>query len=99
MVLPVDYETDWNEITKRKQKRIDENCRRENSKRLDHVCQRGDNKLLLKVPKKMLRKVERIRRGPFTVISHNDNGTVTIQKGPCFTDSVNIRRVDPFFEQ
>ena len=97
MVLPVDYETDWNEITKRKQKRIDENCRRENSKRLDHVYQRGDK--LLKVPKKILRKVERIRRGPFTVISHNNNnGTVTIQKGPCFTDSVNIRRVDPFFE-
>ena len=97
-MLPVDCETDWNEITERKQKRIDENCRRENSKRLEHVHQRGD-KLLLKVPKKMLRKVERIRRGPFTVISHDDDGTATIQKGPCFTDSVNIRRVDPFFER
>ena len=74
------------------------NCRRENSERLDHVHHRG-NKLLLKVLQKTLRKVERTRRGPFTVISHNDNGTVTIQKGPCFTDSVNIRRVDPFFEQ
>ena len=62
------------------------------------MYERGD-KVLMKVPKKILRKLERVRRGPYSVISHNENGTATIQKSPCVTDVVNIRRVDPFFEQ
>ena len=52
----------------------------------------------MKVPKKILRKIERVRRGPFTVIKHHDDGSVTTQKGPCVTDNVNTRRLDPFFE-
>ena len=52
-----------------------------------------------KVPRKILRKVERVRRGPFTVVKHHNNISVTIQKGPCQTDTVNIRTLDPFFEQ
>ena len=52
----------------------------------------------MKVPKKILRKLEKPRRGPFTVIEHHDNGTVTIQKSPCVTDNINVRRLDPFFE-
>ena len=55
--------------------------------------------MLMKVPKKILRKLERVRRGPYSVISHNENGTATIQKSPCVTDVANIRRVDPFFEE
>lgn len=97
MVLRTDYETNWDEITRRKQKRIDESYARENRKRINHTYDNGD-KVLLKVPQKTLRKAERTRRGPFTVIRHNSDGTVTIQKSPCHTDTVNIRRVDPFFE-
>lgn len=98
MVLPVDYKTDWKEITKRKQRRISASCERENKRRIEHVCERG-GKVLMKVPKKILRKLERVRRGPYSVISHNENGTVTIQKSPCVTDVASIRRVGPFFEE
>ena len=97
MVLPVDFSIDWDEITRRKQKRINESCERENRRRAGHAYQKGD-KVLMKVPKKILRKLEKPRRGPFTVIEHHDNGTVTIQKSPCVTDNINVRRLDPFFE-
>ena len=53
---------------------------------------------MMKVPKKILRKLEKVRRGPFTVVKHNDNGTVKIQLGPCVTQTVNVRRIDPFHE-
>ena len=97
LVLPVDHNVDWNEITKRKQKKKNESCERENKKRLEHTCEQGD-KVLLKVPGKTLRRAERIRRGPHEVIKHNDDGSVTIQKSPCVTDTANIRRLDPFFQ-
>ena len=97
MVLPADYEIDWNEITKRKQKRINESCERENKKRIEHAYKRG-GKVLMKVPRKILRKLERVRRGPLTVAKHNSNGTATMQKSPCAAGTVNIRRIDPFFD-
>ena len=97
MVLPAGFSIDWDEITRRKQKRINESCERENRRRIDHTYQKGD-KVLMKVPKKILRKLEKPRRGPFTVIEHHDNGTVAIQKSPCVTDNINVRRLDPFFE-
>ena len=55
--------------------------------------------MLLKVPRKILRKLERVRRGPLRVIRHYGNGSAKIQKGPCHTDTVNIRRLDPFHEE
>ena len=36
MVFPVSYEADWDVITQRKKKRINENCRRENRSRKEH---------------------------------------------------------------
>ena len=39
MVLPVDYETNWGEITKRKQKRINENNDRESKAKLRKLSQ------------------------------------------------------------
>ena len=49
--------------------------------------------------RKVLRKLERARRGPFTVITHYDNGSAKIQKDPCHTGTVNIRRLGPFHEE
>ena len=98
MVLPVDFSIDWDEITRRKQKRINESCERENRRRIGHTYQKG-GKVLAKVPKKILRKLEKPRRGPFTVIEHHDNGTVTIQKSPCVTENANARMLGPFLEQ
>ena len=42
MVLPADFSIDWDEITRRKQKRINESCERENRRRIDHTYQKGD---------------------------------------------------------
>ena len=98
MVLPIDFETDWNEITRREQKRIDENCRRENKKRIEHACEEGDQ-VLLKAPKKTFRKSETQWRGPCRAVKHHDNGTVAIQKSPCVAENVSIRRLDPFCER
>ena len=52
----------------------------------------------MKVPQKIFRKLEKPRRGPFTVTEHHGNGTVTIQKSPCVTGNINVRRLGPFFE-
>ena len=52
----------------------------------------------MKVPKKILRKLEKPRRGPFTVAEHHGNGTVAIQKSPCAAENANARRLGPFFE-
>ena len=53
---------------------------------------------MAEVPKKMLRKLEKPRRGPFTVAEHHGNGTVATQKSPCATGNANARRLGPFFE-
>ena len=97
MVLPAGYEIGWDEITKRKQKRIGESCERENRRRIGHTYQKG-GKALAEAPKKILRKLEKPRRGPFTVIEHHGNGAVAMQKSPCATGSMSARRLGPFFE-
>ena len=53
---------------------------------------------MVKVPKKALRKLEEPRRGPLSVAEHHSNGTVALQKSPCATGNVNVRRLGPFFE-
>ena len=53
----------------------------------------------MEVPKKILRKLEKPRRGPFTVVEHHGNGTVAMQKSPCAAGSMSARRLGPFFEQ
>ena len=98
MVLPVDYEVDWDEITKRKQKRINDNNVRENKKRIEREYKRGGMMLLAK-PGMKLRKASRPRDGPYRVIKVNTNGTLKIQLRPCVADVVNLRRVHPFFEK
>ena len=51
----------------------------------------------MKVPKKILRKLEKPRRGPLTVIEHHGNGTAATQKSPCAAGSMSARRLGPFF--
>ena len=65
MALPAGFSIGWGEPARRKQKRINESCGRENRRRIDHTYQKGD-KVLVKVPKKILRKLEKPRRGPLT---------------------------------
>ena len=98
MALPAGYEVGWDEITKRKQKRINDNNVRENKKRIEQEYKRGGMILLTK-PGMKLRKVSRPRDGPYRVIKANTNGTLKIQLRPCVADVANLRRVHPFFEK
>ena len=97
MALPAGFEIGRDEAAKQKQKRINESCERESKRRIEHTYQQG-GKVLLKVPKKILRKLERVRRGPLRVIRHYGNGSAKIQKGPCHAGTASIRRLGPFIE-
>ena len=67
-------------------------CRRGSRGRAAHACQEG-GKALAEALKKVLRKVEKLKRGPFTVIEHHGNGTVAMQKSPCAPGSASARRL------
>ena len=48
MILSIKYQADWDVITQRKQRRIDQSNSRENSKWTDIEYSKGDNVLLNK---------------------------------------------------
>ena len=91
MFLPVNSPVDWEEIRKRKQKAIAKSDQRENSKRTDHKHEKGDW-ITVKRPG-TIRKLSVPKEGPFQVVKHHDNGTITFEKEPFVEDRVNIRRV------
>lgn len=91
MVSPIGYGVDWGGVTRRGQERIGGSCGREGRRRIGHVCKEGD-KVVLELPKGALRGVQRVRRGPPSmVLKHGGNGTVTIQKSPCVSGNTNAR--------
>ena len=71
--------------------------KRESRRRAGRAYQEG-GKALAKVPKKILRKLEKPRRGPPAVAKHHGNGAVATQKSPCAAENTNARRLGPFFE-
>ena len=94
MFLPVESPVDWEALKLRKQRAIAKSNRRENSKRKAHVHKPGDWITILKPG--MLRKLAVPRMGPYKVVKHHDNGTLTYEKEPFTTDRVNIRRCEPY---
>ena len=38
------------------------------------------------------------KEGPYTINKVHNNGTITINKGTAVTQTVNIRRVTPYFD-
>ena len=97
MILPISYEADWDAITARKQRKIDENCARENRKRLRHEYKLGDQ-VTLDI-KRLIPKLQIPKEGPFDVVQTHDNGTVTIKRAPYTEDRVNIRRCNPYYQR
>ena len=95
MFMPVYKKIDWDAIKTRKQKAIQKSNIRENSKRIDYTYQKGDW-ILIKEPG-IIRKLAVPRHGPYQVIKHHTNGTVTYEKEPFVNDRVNIRRVEPYY--
>ena len=95
MFMPVSADIDWELIKQRKQERIRKSNSRENSKRIEHKYKRGDLITLEKTG--IIRTLTLPRQGPYKVIKHHNNGSVTIEKEPFVTDRVNIRRVRPYY--
>ena len=95
MFLPVETPVDWEALKIRKQKAIAKSNQRENSKRIAHVYKPGDW-ITIEKPG-ILRKMAVPRTGPYKVVKHHNNGTVSYEKEPFDTDTVNIRRVKPYY--
>ena len=93
MLPPVSTPIDWKEIQDRKQKAIAKSNQRENAKRIDIKYEKGDW-ITVKRPG-IIRKLCVPKEGPFQVIKHHSNGTVTYEREPFVEDRVNIRRTAP----
>jgi len=96
MILPIKFKANWAAIALRKQARINQSNKKENSKRIPHEYNIGD-KVLLEKPGKV-RKMSAQRTGPYNVVHVSTNGTVRIQKGAVI-QRVNIRRLTPYFDR
>ena len=94
-MLNMEFEADWTTIRARKQKRIDENNRSENAKRKEHQYAIGDQILIRTDPNR--KYGQNAYKGPYEIISVNNNGTLRYQKGR-IQDIINIRNTTPYHE-
>ena len=94
MILNINHLANWEYIKQRKQTLINKNNERENSKRRPHHYTEGDLVLLKRGTEN---KYESPFEGPYSILKVHDNGTLRLQRG-AVSDTVNIRRVTPFFE-
>ena len=92
MIFNIKHVANWQTIKQRKQNLIRLNNIRENSKRKAHTYWAGDQVLL---ERHQPNKYERPYDGPYQIIRANTNGTVRLKMG-AVTDTVNIRRLQPF---
>ena len=95
MFLPISVDIDWEAIKNRKQLKINKSNERENSSRVPH--QYNPNDLITLKKPGILRKLAIPRSGPYKVIRQNNNGSILIEKSPTDTETVNIRRVTPYY--
>merc|ERR1712183_260551 len=86
---------DWDEIKRRKQKKIRLNNEKENASRIEHTYQPGDE-ILIKRPG-IVRKLAIPFEGPYRVVRHSvSRGSITYEKSLTENDTVNVRRVYPY---
>ncbi len=95
MIFNLATVVDWRVISARKQTQIDRDNLRENARRVNYDYAVGDRVFVKN--KGVQRKLDPIKQGPYTITEVHTNGTVRIQ---CrnFTERINIRRLEPFFE-
>jgi len=94
-MLDMELKADWTNIRNRKQKRINENNRHENAKRKAHQYSVGDQILIKTDPNR--KYGQNAYKGPYQIISVNDNGTLRYQNGR-IQDIVNIINATPYHE-
>lgn len=93
-ILNTTFEANWKFIKDRKQKIIKKNNMQENKKRTAHEYQVHDRCLLKTLVTNKYGQPE--YDGPYQILQIKDNGTVRVRKG-AVTDTVNIRRIKPYF--
>ena len=92
MIFNIKHEANWEFIRQRKQKIIEKNNQAENAKRIPHQYAVGDKVLLKRGTEN---KYETPYKGPYTILTINDNGTVRM-KVDDVEDTYNIRRLTPY---
>ena len=97
MFLDAQCEIDWDEIKQRKQNKVRKSNEEENRGRINHTYQRGD-KILIKRPG-LVRTLALPFEGPYKVVKHGRNGSIKYEKSLNNYETVNIRRVFPFYEK
>ena len=94
-ILNTKFEADWKLIKERKQRLVNENNRRENMKRRKHEYKENDS-VLFRVPVQG-KYGENEYKGPYTIKTVRNNGTVVLQMGATI-ETVNIRNIKPYNE-
>ena len=87
---------DWRVISARKQTQVDRDNLQGNARRVNYDYA-VDDRVFVK-NKGVQRKLDPIKQGPYTITEVHTNGTVWIQERRNFTERINIRRLEPFFE-
>lgn len=95
MLFDIPFQTDWAAVGRRRQELVDRNSARENARRIDYDYRIGQ-KVLLRLDG-ILRKAQDRKKGPYVITDVFTNGTVRIQRGT-WSERLNIRRIEPFFE-
>ena len=94
----VGFEPDWKYIKDRKQRRIIQNNKKENSDRVPYEYAAGD--LVKILQDKSSKHGGRRYEGPYTVTSVHSNGTVTLSSstpsGGVVEQTWNIRNIHPY---
>ena len=96
MIFNLATVVDWRVVSARKQTQVDRDNLRENAKRISYDYAVGDRVFVKN--KGVQRKLDPIKHGPYTITEVHTNGTVRIQRQN-FTERINIRRLEPFFEE
>jgi len=94
MFMLVSANIDWDAIKQRKQRAIHKSNERKNSSRINHTYSAGDW-ILIKKPG-IIRKLLIPYLGPYKVVRHNENGTITYETEPFNNSIVNSRRAKPY---
>ena len=97
-MLNVSFKANWQYIKDRKQKLIRQNNKRENKTRIPHVYNVGDKVLVMQDPNRK-HGTDRYK-GPYTIDTVNDNGTVKLNQGTknggVVYQTWNVRQVTPY---
>jgi Reverse transcriptase (RNA-dependent DNA polymerase)./Integrase core domain. len=94
MIFNIPQNINIQDIRNKRQLQININNERENKKRTNYQYEVGQH-ILIKIddPTKLQARFQ----GPYQILQINNNGTIIIRKNDNTTQTINIRRIRPFF--